>query len=82
MERDVGVGAEAFLAGAKRAEVVGGLRNDVVEELHYYPPFHLSAYAYVQVTPRPPHLSLSLSRSRSLARSLCVYSVVEGDWSF
>lgn len=43
VQGDAGGGADAHLAGAERAEVVGGLGDDVGEELHHEPPLQLCA---------------------------------------
>jgi hypothetical protein len=55
------VWTNAFLAGAESPEVLSGFWHHIIVELHHYPPFQLSSYAYVQIAPWPPHLSLSLS---------------------
>jgi hypothetical protein len=61
------VWTNAFLAGAESPEVLSGFRHHIIVELHHYPPFQLSSYAYVQIAPWPPHLSLSLSVSSFLS---------------
>nr|GMD00093.1 hypothetical protein Iba_chr05eCG11910 [Ipomoea batatas] len=59
MKRDAGVRANALLAGAKSSEILGGFGDDVVVELHHYPPFQLPSDAYVEKAPRPTHLRSS-----------------------
>ena len=47
MERNAGVRSNAFLASAKRPEILGGFRNDIVIELDDDSTFKLSAYGDV-----------------------------------
>ena len=50
VERDAGVGADAFLAGAKRSEILGGFGDDVVVELDDDSAFELPSNANVHET--------------------------------
>lgn len=50
MERDGGVGADAFVAGAKRSEILGGFGDDVVVKLDDDSPFKLASNANVHET--------------------------------
>jgi hypothetical protein len=67
MEGHTSVWTNAFLASAESPEVLNGFGHHIVVELHHYPPFQLSSYAYVQIAPWPPHLSHSLSVSLSVS---------------
>ena len=52
MERDAGVRANAFLAGAQGAEVLGRSRHDIREQFHRHSPFQLTSNRHVQEAPR------------------------------
>lgn len=63
MEGNAGGLADALLAGAEGAEVLGGLGDDVGEELDNDAALKLAASADVQVAPRPNHRHRRRSRS-------------------
>lgn len=69
MEFNASFRANAALSSTERPEVLGGFRHDIGEQLHHYPPFHLSVYAYVQEAPRVRHF-LSVPKDCSLQRML------------
>lgn len=58
MKRNAGMRSDAFLAGAKSSEILGGFGNDVVEKLDDNPAFELIGNGNIKVASLSRHFSL------------------------